>query len=234
MKKNNIESDSPPTPVIHLYTDGACSGNPGPGGWGVVMETPGGVREYGGHEPHTTNNRMELRAAIEGLRRAPVETLVVVTDSLYVYKGIREWIHQWKRRGWQTAGGAAVLNQDLWQELDRLNAANVRWEWTRGHAGHPGNERANRIAQWFARGPRADMPPPDVPPTRPTARKKHLPLLDHRPPGVTYLSLVGGELRRHQTWEECRHRTQGCSGARYKKCRSREEEEATLAGWGFH
>jgi len=198
------------------------------------MESPTGIREMGGHEPHTTNNRMELRAAIEGLRRAAAAgPVVVVTDSLYVYKGIRDWIRQWKRRGWQTAGGAAVLNQDLWQELDGLNTENVSWEWVRGHAGHPGNERADRIAQWFARGPRTDMPPPDLPPTRPSTTGTGLLLLDHRPPGVTYLSLVDGELRRHQTWDECRQRTQGRSGARYKKCRSREEEEATLAAWGL-
>jgi ribonuclease HI len=221
--------------AIRIYTDGACSGNPGPGGWGAVIETPADRLELGGHEPDTTNNRMELRAAIEGLREARDldRDITVVTDSRYVYEGIRSWIHQWKRRGWRTATDTPVLNQDLWQELDGICPPGTRWEWVRGHTGHAGNERANRIAQWFARGPREDMPPPEDSPPKRAGKATGLPLLDHRPPGVSYLSLVDGELRRHGTWEECRERTQGRSGARYKKCRSREEEAATLAAWGI-
>jgi ribonuclease HI len=221
--------------TIRIYTDGACSGNPGPGGWGAVIETPVDIKELGGHEPHTTNNRMELQAAIQGLREARnlEGDIVVVTDSRYVYEGIRSWIHQWKRRGWRTAGDTPVLNQDLWQELDAVCPPGARWEWVRGHAGHAGNERADQIAQWFARGPREEMPPPaDSAPKSANGNTPH-PLLDHRPEGVSYLSLVDGELRRHRTWDECRECTQGRSGARYKKCRSRAEEEATLAAWGI-
>ena len=139
---------------VQIYCDGACSGNPGPGGWAAMLKYPDGrYCELGGFVPATTNNRMELHAAIRALETVgEVEAITLVTDSEYMRKGITEWIHGWKRRGWRTAAKKPVLNQDLWKELDQLNSSRVRWEYTRGHAGDPDNERCDDIAQAFSRG----------------------------------------------------------------------------------
>jgi ribonuclease HI len=141
--------------ITAVYTDGACSGNPGPGGWGVVIQfADGGQQEFGGKEPQTTNNRMELQAAIEALKALSefggTETVTLYTDSEYVINGITKWLVNWKKKGWKTAQGKAVLNQDLWQTLDELHTGQVQWRYVRGHAGHPGNERADAIARAFS------------------------------------------------------------------------------------
>ncbi len=139
---------------LFAYTDGACSGNPGPGGWGVVLEARDGAtlvksRELSGVAPETTNNRMEMMAAIvalETLERACV--LTVVTDSTYLRDGITGWIHSWKQNGWKTASKKPVKNTDLWQRLDGAAARHrVSWEWIKGHAGHQQNERADELAR---------------------------------------------------------------------------------------
>jgi len=142
---------------IQIYTDGACSGNPGPGGWAArILFTNDQIKEIGGAAPETTNNRMELLAAIEALKFVQnmnySESIYLVTDSEYVLKGITEWITGWKRRGWKTAAKKPVLNQDLWLLLDELNTIQVNWEYTRGHAGDPNNERCDHIAQSLSRG----------------------------------------------------------------------------------
>jgi len=134
---------------VKLVTDGACSGNPGPGGWGALLIYKGRERELSGGETPTTNNRMELMAVISGLealkRPCPV---CIVTDSQYVMKGITEWLAGWKRKGWMTAAKKPVKNEDLWRRLDAALAPHaVRWEWVRGHAGHPENERADALAR---------------------------------------------------------------------------------------
>lgn len=134
--------------TIDIYTDGACKGNPGPGGWGALLRWGGRERELFGGEAATTNNRMELMAVIEALRalKRPMD-VVVHTDSQYVHKGITEWMRNWKARGWKTADRKPVKNVDLWQQLDMLVSAHrVRWQWVRGHSGHPGNERADELA----------------------------------------------------------------------------------------
>lgn len=136
------------TQVVDIYTDGACKGNPGTGGWGALLAYDGKIRELYGGEPHTTNNRMELTAVIRALaalrRRCNVR---VHTDSQYVQQGISTWIHDWKRRGWKTADRKPVKNADLWRELDELAMRHdVEWIWVRGHAGHEGNERADELA----------------------------------------------------------------------------------------
>lgn len=135
--------------VVEIFTDGACSGNPGPGGWGAVLRWRGQEKELFGGEPATTNNRMELTAAIEGLRALQRPSVVVVTtDSSYVKNGITSWIANWKRRGWTTADRKPVKNVDLWQALDaEVDRHEVRWEWVKGHAGHPENERADELAR---------------------------------------------------------------------------------------
>jgi ribonuclease HI len=135
--------------IVDIFTDGACSGNPGPGGWGAVLRMGSHEKELFGGEPATTNNRMELTAvirALEALKRPVIAR--VHTDSQYVQKGISEWIHAWKRRGWKTADRQPVKNDDLWRELDALSSRHrIEWHWVRGHAGHPDNERADRLAR---------------------------------------------------------------------------------------
>jgi ribonuclease HI len=133
---------------VELFTDGACKGNPGPGGWGVLLRYRGVEKELFGGEPDTTNNRMELTAVIRGLealtRNHPVR---VTTDSQYVRQGITQWIQRWRRNGWLTAGRQPVKNRDLWERLDGLLVRQpVQWRWVRGHAGHPDNERADALA----------------------------------------------------------------------------------------
>ncbi|HEY8609294.1 MAG TPA: ribonuclease HI [Noviherbaspirillum sp.] len=133
---------------VEIYTDGACKGNPGTGGWGALMIAGTHTKELYGGERNTTNNRMELRAVIEALLalKRPCE-VVVHTDSQYVQKGISEWIHGWKARGWKTASKEPVKNVDLWQALDAAQAVHkIEWRWVKGHAGHAGNERADALA----------------------------------------------------------------------------------------
>ena len=134
--------------VVEVYADGACKGNPGPGGWGVLLVEGGRERELHGGEPATTNNRMELTAVIRALEELPHGSRVrLYTDSQYVQKGMKEWIHDWKRRGWRTADKKPVKNDDLWKHLDELARNHkVEWHWVRGHDGHPGNERADALA----------------------------------------------------------------------------------------
>ena len=134
--------------LVEIYADGACKGNPGPGGWGVLLRSGDSERELYGGERDTTNNRMELTAVIRGLealkRRCKVR---LYTDSQYVQKGISSWIHDWKRRAWRTADKKPVKNVDLWQRLDKLAGEHeVEWHWVKGHAGHPENERADALA----------------------------------------------------------------------------------------
>jgi ribonuclease HI len=144
MKQVSLTADS-----VLIYTDGACSGNPGPGGWGAILQFNGTEKEIFGGEAQTTNNRMELMAAIQALeslkRPCPV---IVVTDSQYVKKGITEWIHGWKKREWRKADGKPVINADLWQRLEAAcEGHTVEWLWVRGHTGDVMNERADQLAR---------------------------------------------------------------------------------------
>lgn len=228
-------------PVI-IFTDGACSGNPGPGGWGAVLVSPlGKVRELGGASPKTTNNKMELTAALEALLSlAKVKSLStnkirLYTDSKYVIQGITEWIHGWRRRGWKNQQGADVANRELWEQLEQAvkdGGFEVEWLYVPGHAGIAGNERCDEIAVGFAKGnpprlyagPREEYPLDldDVPaPGAPAAKKK-----------VLYLSWVDGELFRDATWAACEARVRGRPGAKFKKVSSQAEETAVLKAWG--
>nr|WP_284358646.1 ribonuclease HI [Candidatus Phycosocius spiralis] len=135
--------------TVVIYTDGACSGNPGPGGWGAILQFNGTEKEIFGGEAQTTNNRMELMAAIQALEslRRPCN-VIVVTDSQYVKKGITEWIHGWKKRHWRKADGKPVINADLWQRLEEAcKAHTLEWRWVRGHTGEVMNERADHLAR---------------------------------------------------------------------------------------
>jgi len=217
---------------LWIYTDGACLGNPGPGGWAAILVRDGQCEELGGREAHTTNNRMEMQAAVEGLRRARSGGAVrVVTDSRYLHDGISRWIHAWKRRGWRKADGGEVLNRDLWESLDRLcrTPARVEWEHVRGHSGHAWNERCDAIATAFARGETPELRRGDgswISGGQGTAL----------PTGVefpAYLSLVEGELRVHLDWEDCESWVRGAKGAKYRKVKTLAQLETVLAEWGI-
>jgi ribonuclease HI len=235
--------------AIIAFTDGASKGNPGPGGWGVVVVTPDGlVTELGGAAGHTTNNKMELTGAIEALAliertRGP---LAIYTDSTYVIKGIREWIWAWRRRGWKTAEGKDVLNRDLWEQLARLVDVRGRdaiaWHYVRGHIGIPGNERVDEIADSLARGAevslyrgpltgygRAILDLPDD--TSVPARTSTTPRSKSAGPAYSYLSVVDGTLMRHATWADCERRVKGRSGAKFKKAQTAADESAILREW---
>jgi ribonuclease HI len=240
---------------ILCYCDGACTGNPGPGGWGAIVRTPDGtVTELGGGAPDTTNNRMELEGAIgalywvRGMKELPVR---IFTDSSYVIHGITEWVASWKRRGWRKVDGQPVQNRDLWEKLDflvdaRRSTGPVSFLWVKGHSGVPGNERCDRISVAFADGKqpglyrgklteyRVDLTPPE--PADPSAfdapaMKKIAAKPD--PKTVSYLSLVDGKLSRHANWDACKALVHGRSNAKFKKCTSSDEERATLASWGW-
>ncbi len=137
------------TEPVDIFTDGACSGNPGPGGWGAILRYNGVEKELSGGEPETTNNRMEMMAAIAALEALKRPSRVRLhTDSTYLKDGITKWIHAWKARGWKTANKKPVKNQDLWQRLETaLEPHQVEWFWVKGHAGHPENERADELAR---------------------------------------------------------------------------------------
>ena len=235
-------------PIV-VFADGAAKGNPGPGGWGVIVVTPEGrVTELGGGVRQTTNNRMELTAALEALRHigTALTPVAVHTDSTYVIRGIREWIHAWRRRGWRTAGGGDVLNRDLWEELAAAEqrAGTVVWHYVRGHQGIPGNERVDEIANAYSAGERPalyhgplirySVTVLDIPDdTRVPQRSVAAPSGGRRGVAYSYLSVVDGQPARHATWAECEHRVKGRSGARFKKAMSPADEEAILRDWGF-
>lgn len=234
--------------VIILFSDGACSGNPGPGGWACVLVTPEGqVRELAGRQEATTNNRMEMMGVIAGLRA--IASLpgkaVFHTDSTYVLEGITRWIRGWKQRGWTTAAGGPVKNVDLWRALDALVLARgpggVEWRWVKGHDGHDANERCDELAVALCRKkrvrlycgpllsyPHGSLAPSDFAPL-PERIKAKASATSAGP--ATYLSLLEGRLERHATWKECEARVKGRSGAKFKKVRSSDEEQATLEGW---
>ena len=140
---------SPAVQQVEIYTDGACSGNPGPGGWGALLRAAGHERELTGADPHTTNNRMELTAALRALEALKRPCRVVLhTDSKYLQQGMLGWLDKWKRNGWKTANKKPVRNEDLWRGLDAACARHrVEWRWVRGHSGHPENERADSLAR---------------------------------------------------------------------------------------
>jgi ribonuclease HI len=142
-------TEEPSSTTVELYTDGACLGNPGPGGWAALLRFNGTEKELSGGDPDTTNNRMEMQAVIEGLKAlSRPSTVTVYTDSQYVQKGITEWINGWKAKGWKTAAKKPVKNVDLWLELDKTQERHsVTWQWIKGHAGHPENERVDDLAR---------------------------------------------------------------------------------------
>lgn len=242
--------------AIRIFTDGSSRGNPGPGGWAAVVVARDVVREFGGREAHTTNNRMEITAAIEALKgvralagQGPVplssEAIEVFTDSKYLIQGITAWVRGWKRNGWKTAAKKDVENRDLWERLDAaVEGLSIAWSYIRGHAGHPGNERCDEIATSFA-----DENPAELY----SGSREAYPIdLDAAPvvgslkddssksgskkksagPAYSYLSLVDGVLMKHKTWAECEARVKGVRGTKFKKAMSAADEAAIMKEWG--
>jgi ribonuclease HI len=231
----------PSKPTI-IFTDGACSGNPGRGGWAAIVISPDGhVSEVGGSDLQTTNNRMEMTATIEGLAIAD-SPAVVYTDSTYVIRGITQWIFGWMRNGWKSSEGGEVTNKDLWQKLAKVsgNKKPVSWKYVRGHTGVPGNERCDQIAVAFSQGQTITLYDGslknygvsimDLPPDNglPEMKSKSEKAAVH-----SYLSLIGSIPMRHSTWAECEARVKGRSGAKFKKAMSAGDEETILKSWGI-
>lgn len=239
---------------IIIFTDGACTGNPGPGGWGSILSLPSGmVRELGGGERDTTNNRMEMTAALEALYAIPPEhqqNIVIYTDSTYLIKGITQWIWGWRAKGWKTAEGKDVANRDLWEDLahkiTQLKPSTIDWKYVRGHIGIPGNERCDQIAVAFSKGydvqlfngRREDYGVNlDIAPEKGEAlpeRKSSTAGGGSKGGGpASYLSCLGGVVMRHTTWTDCERRVKGQSNAKFKKAKSQQEEREILSSWGF-
>jgi ribonuclease HI len=233
---------------ILIFTDGACSGNPGPGGWAAIVAYQSGtVKEIGGGADQTTNNRMELLATIKALeliQKKPGKVLFF-TDSTYVIRGITQWIWGWKKKNWVNAEGKEVLNKDLWEWLHSVVLARkqenaIEWSYSRGHVGTPGNERCDEIAVEFSKGrtpslyegsllkyPIAiyDLPEDSsLPEMRPKQEKKV---------AYSYLSLLGGVVQRHSDWSSCERRVKGQSGAKFKKAMAAADEPKILQEWGL-
>lgn len=234
-----------------IFTDGSSLGNPGPGGWGAVIVLDGNrVIELGGWQHRTTNNRMELTALIEGLRRLVGEPgdVAIYLDSAYVMNGATRWSEGWKRRGWKTATKTDVEHRDLWEELlrllhDREKFGRIIWNLVPGHAGIAGNERADAIATAFAAGERPELfsgsladYAVDILHVAVDTRKLDLRKASKsraRAKAYSYLSLVNGRVMRHATWADCERRVKGKPGAKYKKTLSAEDERMILRSWGM-
>lgn len=244
---------------IVIFTDGACTGNPGPGGWAAIVARPEGtVQELGGGSDSTTNNRMELMGAIQALKYLNASkknsssgdtplapSVIIYTDSVYVIRGITQWIWGWRKRGWKNSEGEDVLNRDLWEELSRQVAAlkptPLEWKYVRGHTGVPGNERCDVIAVSFANGKWVDLFQGrllkyehaiyDLPPDEPLPEMKSY--NKEKTAAFSYLSVVGGIVVRHPDWASCERRVKGQSGAKFKKAMSSSDEASILKTWGL-
>lgn len=235
--------------TIYIYSDGACSGNPGPGGWAAVIILPEGqVRELGGGERPTTNNRMEMLAAIAALSAVKdrPEPVKLYTDSGLMINGIKGWIHGWRHNRWQTSAGHPVVNRDLWERLDALATARkgrLVWNHVKGHSGHEINERCDAIAVAFSKNTKPALydgpavgcgysllePGPEHMSGGANAPKKKR---SSSKKGGFYLSYVDGRVERHVTWDQCKARVHGVPNVKFKKVSSPEEEQEVLKSWG--
>lgn len=241
-----------PKSKIYIYTDGACSGNPGPGGWAFVAlnGTTAQVVERGERSEQTTNNRMELSAAIEALRWATAQDasaeIVFLCDSKLLINGAESWLKNWIKKNWKKSDGQDVLNQDLWQALADALAAHrgkIIWAYVPGHANIEGNERADEICVGFAKKLPVELYTGELRNYAGSgafaAETLHEILGGGRVSAATekfkacYLSLVDGQLERHSEWSACEQRVKGQKGAKFKKVRSAMEESQTLKGWNF-
>ncbi|MBI5817313.1 MAG: ribonuclease HI [Candidatus Yonathbacteria bacterium] len=234
---------------IIIFTDGSSLGNPGPGGWGAIVAEGETVFELGGREKHTTNNRMELTAAIEALHAVKNKkgNIMLHTDSRYVIHGITLWVSDWKKRDWITKAKKPVENRDLWEKLDLLvserdSLGALSWKHVGGHVGIAGNERADEIATSYAKGEKLKLYhgpfanyEHDIKNTVASGEKtktRSAFRARSRVKAYSYLSLVNGVLKRHATWEECEKRVKGVRGVKFKKAISKEDEKKICTEWG--
>ena len=233
---------------ILIWSDGASRGNPGQGGWGVIIVSPEKeVIELGGGEKYTTNNKMELMGAISALDHisknnfTTTEKILIHTDSKYVISGITKWVHGWRKNNWITSQKEEVLNRDLWEKLFSLTVGKkIEWKYVAGHSGTPGNERCDEIATSYATG---NNPPlykglllnysvslfdlSKVLSVNANKKSKS----HSKAKAYSYLSMLDGVIMKHKTWEECEKRVKGKRGAKFKKALSAEEEKEILKGW---
>ncbi|HBH71775.1 MAG: Ribonuclease H [Parcubacteria group bacterium GW2011_GWC1_42_11] len=242
------------SPDIIIYTDGSSRGNPGPGGWGAIVATSERVVELGAGNRHTTNNKMELSAAISALsyvRDLGGEyTIDMHVDSQYVINGITKWVAGWERNGWINSKKEEVLNRDLWEPLAevvadlQMSGCKISWHYTPGHAGIEGNDRADIIATTFAddekpelfNGDRSEYDVDLVPHAgdpKLLALKKSKSNLKNGVKAYSYLSLVNGNLEKHTTWAECEKRVKGVKGVKFKKSVSADDEKIIMKSWGL-
>lgn len=246
---------------IIIYTDGSSRGNPGPGGWGAIVaynnseskveSKKSKVVELGGGEKHTTNNRMELMAAIQSLlyvRDMGNEyTIDMRVDSRYVINGITKWVVGWQKNGWMNSKKEEVLNRDLWEELIcvvsdiQMSGATIAWNYTPGHAGIPGNDRADKVATIFADGKKAELFDGarsaygiDLAIYAGDAKKLFAKKSRSKSSAkvYSYVSLVGGKFMKHPSWAECEKRVKGAKGAKFKKAFSANDEQSIAKEWG--
>lgn len=239
---------------IIIYTDGSSRGNPGPGGWGAIVATHERVIEIGAGDKHTTNNKMELSAAIESLsyvRDLGGEYVIDMrVDSQYVINGITKWVAGWEKNGWLSSKKEEILNRDLWESLAgvvadlQMSGCKISWNYTPGHAGIEGNDRADVIATMFAdeedpklfSGPRSEYEVDLVPhagDSKLLATKKSKSKSNSGVKAYSYLSLVNGKLEKHSSWAECEKRVKGVKGTKFKKSVSADDENAIIKGWGI-
>jgi ribonuclease HI len=225
---------------VTIYCDGSSIGNPGPGGWGAVVADGARAKELGGYERETTNNRMELTAAIESLRILKNASSVFIhTDSSYVINGITKWVKGWVKNGWMTKEKKNVVNRDLWESLVRVSAKHdVKWKHVRGHSGVELNERVDMIANGFARKETVELffgslaKYKTVLASMPKARAVSKSKSSSRKTGLaySYVSVLDGKVMTHKTWAECEKRVKG-KPAKFKKVFSKEEEGALMKEW---
>ena len=222
--------------TVYIFTDGACSYNPGPGGYGAIVLDPDNiVTELAGGDSNTTNNRMEIMAAIVSLNHVSAFTgeVRIYTDSKYLINAITKWLKGWKLKGWKTSSGSEVLNQDLWVDLEKvvnsLKAKSLEWVYVPGHAGHPGNERADELAVAFSKKQPVnlfngsfssynhDLLQDIEKLDKGEFKKKTKSTSGSKKKAYSYLSLVDGKIEIHKTWSECEARVKGRSGVKFKK-----------------
>ena len=225
-----------------IFTDGSSRGNPGPGGWGAIVALSNGkIKELGGGEKHTTNNRMELMGAIFALSIADIdEEIILNTDSTYVINGITKWVYGWQKNGWKNSMKEDVVNRDLWEKLIEISRSKkVKWNYVGGHVGIPGNERCDERATMFADGKKVelfngkktdyqiDLSNMEGDGEKKKTKKKSGAM------AYSYLSLVEGKLQKHKTWPECEKRVKGVKGkVKFKKAVSEDDEKEIIKEWG--
>ncbi|MBI5126244.1 MAG: ribonuclease HI [Candidatus Taylorbacteria bacterium] len=219
-----------------IFTDGSSRGNPGPGGWAAVIVDPQNVNELGGSESHTTNNRMEIMAAVQGLQKVQAKNITLYTDSSYLINGATKWVFGWKKNGWKTSTKEDVLNKDLWEDLlEVMSGKNIQWTYVGGHVGIVGNERCDEIATVSADGGDAQLYSGksseyqlqnilDIDPVALDVTKKSDSKKRSSAAAYSYISKVDGLVMVHHSWRECEARVKGKSGALFKKSLSKEDE----------